>query len=123
MRPNLTCPEFIDRAKRQAQQFGYRMVYLEDAGSVKTVAGFVIREMLPLGRFLYVDDFVTDAPNRSRGYGRMLFDWLVAYARRQSCDQLHLDSRLDRTEARRFYERQGMHVSGYHFALRVKDEN
>ena len=103
LRPNLSPPEFIERVKRQTQQYGYQLVYVEEAGAVKAVAGFIIREMLPLGRFLYVDDFVTDEAERSKGYGSFLFDWLVTYARQNQCEQLHLDSRLDRTEAHRFY--------------------
>ena len=77
LRPNLSIPEFIERVKRQSQQYGYQLVYVEEAGAVKAVAGFIIREMLPLGRFLYVDDFVTDEAERAKGYGSFLFDWLV----------------------------------------------
>jgi GNAT superfamily N-acetyltransferase len=117
LRPNLSAPEFIERVKRQSQQYGYQLIYVEEVGDVKAVAGFIIREMLPLGRFLYVDDFVTDEAERSKGYGGFLFDWLVTYARQRGCEQLHLDSRLDRTEAHRFYQQQGMRISGHHFAL------
>lgn len=119
LRPGLSYPEFLERVKRQSQQYGYQLVYVEEASRVKAVAGFIIREMLPLGRFLYVDDFVTDEPERSKGYGGFLFDWLIAQARQRGCEQLHLDSRLDRTEAHQFYQRQGMRISGYHFALKL----
>jgi GNAT superfamily N-acetyltransferase len=121
LRPNLTEPEFIERVTRQSDQYGYRLVYLEEAGQIMAVAGFIIREMLPLGRFLYVDDIVTDAAERSKGYGRVLFDWLADYARSNDCAHLHLDSRLDRKEAHRFYLRQGMTISGHHFALKLDE--
>lgn len=65
LRPDLTEPEFIERVTRQSDQYGYRLVYLEEAGQIRAVAGLIIREMLPLGRFLYVDDIVTDAAERS----------------------------------------------------------
>jgi GNAT superfamily N-acetyltransferase len=119
LRPNLSISEFLERVKRQSEQYGYRLVYVEEAGAVKAIVGFIIREMLPLGRFLYVDDFVTDEAERSKGYGSFLFDWLVTHARQRGCEQLHLDSRLDRTEAHRFYQRQGMRISGHHFALKL----
>jgi GNAT superfamily N-acetyltransferase len=119
LRPNLSLPEFTERVKRQAQQSGYQVAYVEEAGAMKAVAGFIIREMLPLGRFLYVDDFVTDEAERSKGYGSFLFQWLITHARQRGCEQLHLDSRLDRTEAHRFYQRQGMRISGHHFALKL----
>jgi GNAT superfamily N-acetyltransferase len=123
LRTDLTEPEFIERVTRQSDQYGYHLVYLEEAGQVVAVAGFIIREMLPLGRFLYVDDIVTDAAERSKGYGSVLFDWLTDYARSNNCAHLHLDSRLDRDDAHRFYLRQGMTISGHHFALKLDGES
>jgi GNAT superfamily N-acetyltransferase len=75
--------------------------------------------MLPLGKFLYIDDIVTSQDDRSKGYGSQLFDWLVNFARVQGCADLHLDSRLEREDAHRFYSGKGMNVNGYHFALEL----
>ena len=73
----------------------------------------------PLREFMYVDDLVTDAEARSRGYGDALFDWLVNYARTQGCTRLDLDSGVQRFAAHRFYFRKRMHISFYHFALEL----
>lgn len=117
LRPRLALADFLERVRHQSAHYGYRLAYLEDTSVVKSVAGFVIREMLSLGRFLYIDDFVTDSSERSKGYGAYLFNWLAGYAKEQECQHLHLDSRLDRPDAHRFYLRQGMRISGHHFAL------
>ncbi len=119
LRSQLTLEIFVERVNRQSKEYGYCLVYLEDADEVKSVAGFIIREMLPLGKFLYIDDIVTNHSDRSKGYGSWLFDWLVNYARVQGCAHLHLDSRLEREDAHRFYNRKGMNVTGYHFALKL----
>ena len=52
---------------------------------------------------------------RSQGVGKALLDWLRPEARRQGCDQIHLDSRLIRLDAHRFYEREGFEKIAYHF--------
>lgn len=120
LRQHLTADEFVARVGRQSQE-GYRLAYLEDDGGVKAVAGLRINEMLWCGRSLYVDDLVTAAETRSKGYGSALFDWLVEYARAQKCEQLDLDSGVQRAAAHRFYFRKRMQISCYHFSLRLDE--
>ena len=118
LRPHLTADEFVVRVERQRMD-GYRLAYLEDAGAVKAVAGFRILEMLWCGRSLYVDDLVTEADQRSKGYGDSLFDWLVEYARAQRCEQFDLDSGVQRAAAHRFYFRKRMEITCYHFSMKL----
>jgi hypothetical protein len=44
-----------------------------------------------------------------------MLDWLHRYARKQGCEQLHLDSGIQREQAHRFYHREGMTTAAYHF--------
>jgi len=120
LRPHLIAGDFVARVRRQSEQDGYRLAYLEDDGGVKAVAGFRIGEMLFHGRFLYVDDLVTDTAQRSKGYGATLFDWLVEHARAQNCQQFELDSGVQRDRAHRFYFTKRMHISSYHFTLKIE---
>lgn len=120
LRPHIPEAEFVPRVRRQMKS-GYRLACVTDAEKVVAVAGFRISECLAWGRHLYVDDLVTADGERSRGYGKDLFDWLVAYAREQGCEQLHLDSGVQRFDAHRFYLRHGMHISSHHFSLRLDD--
>lgn len=120
LRPHLDPDTFVADARRQMGD-GYRLVYLEDEGAVRAVAGYRILEMFSRGRFLYVDDLVTDAATRSQGYGEALFDGLVRRAREAGCRQLDLDSGVQRCGAHRFYFRKRMHVASYHFTIPVED--
>jgi GNAT superfamily N-acetyltransferase len=92
---------------------------MRDAGKPVAVAGFRVLENLAWGRFLYVDDLVTLAACRSQGYGAKLLAWLRERAAQESCAQLHLDSGIQRAGAHRFYEREGMTMSSYHFMERI----
>ena len=120
LRPHLNREEFIAQANRQMQS-GYRLAFLEDNGVIQAVAGFRILEMLSRGRFMYVDDLVTDTAARSRSYGGQLFDWLIDQAIAQGCQQIHLDSGVQRIGAHRFYFGKRMHISGFHFALKLAE--
>ncbi len=116
LRPHIPTADFLPRIRQQMQQ-GYRLAMLERDGHVVALAGFRLSENLAWGLFLYVDDLITDETQRSTGAGKALFDWLVDYAHQHGCQELHLDSGVQRFDAHRFYLREGMHIAGHHFAL------
>lgn len=120
LRPHLTPETFFARARSQMGQ-GYCLAAV-DAGSgpFPAVAGFRFLENLGWGRFLYIDDLVTRASARRQGYGESLFAFLMNLAKDRGCDQLHLDSGHHRYDAHAFYLREGMHITGHHFAVQIK---
>jgi GNAT superfamily N-acetyltransferase len=118
LRPHVAEEEFVDRVQRQQEQ-GYRLAFLVEAGEPVAVAGFRVLENLAWGRFLYVDDLVTRPDRRSAGHGRTLLAWLHTVARREACAELHLDSGVQRVDAHRFYAREGMELSSYHYRTRL----
>ena len=119
LRPHLSAGEFVARVRRQMLS-GYRLAFVDDAGRVAAVAGYRLSENLAWGRFLYVDDLVTDAAARSRGHGERLLAWLTAEAERHGCAELHLDSGVQRHAAHRFYLRERMDITSHHFSKRLK---
>jgi GNAT superfamily N-acetyltransferase len=120
LRPHLEADTFVPRIRKQMER-GYRMAFVESSGEVVAVAGYRVAENLAWGRFMYVDDLVTDAIHRSRGFGGRLLERLADIARKAGCDQLHLDSGIQRLDAHRFYEAHHMESTGYHFRLTLTD--
>jgi GNAT superfamily N-acetyltransferase len=116
LRPHILEQEFVARVRRQ-QRDGYRLVFLEEAGEVRAVAGFRLAESLAWGKYLYVDDLVSRMTVRSRGYGQALFQWLIAWARDHGCEALHLDSGVQNGAAHRFYMQNRMVITSHHFKL------
>jgi len=117
LRPQYDLESFVAQVRRQMKSDGYRLAYLEEGCDIHAVAGFRIGEFLAWGRTLYVDDLVTRAVARSKGFGARLLDWLVNHARSLGCRELHLDSGVHRFDAHRFYLRQHMRISAHHFAM------
>jgi len=116
LRPHVPRNQFLTRVRNQMETANYQLAYLTD-GEVKAVAGFRISECLAWGQFLYVDDLVAKSGERSRGNGGLLLDWLIEYAKTQGCRQLHLDSRVQRFDAHRFYLTKRMKIEAHHFSL------
>jgi len=119
LRPHLVATEFVPRVRRM-QREGFHLAFVEDDGAVRAVAGYRFQDKLSSGKNLYVDDLVTDGAQRSRGHGRALLAWLIAEARARGCDNFELDSGVQRCDAHRFYFRERMHVSSYHFVFTLK---
>lgn len=116
LRPHLDEVRFVAQALRQMAS-GYRAVALYDGSIPCAYAGWRVQEFLVYGRFLYVDDLVTDETTRSRGHGRQLLDWLKDEARRQGCVRLQLDSGTHRKDAHAFYLREGLRIEAFHFGI------
>ena len=120
LRPSVRAEEFLPTVRRMMRTDGYHLVTLQEDGSVRAVAGYRFMEMLYSGRFLYVDDLNTDEHRRSKGHGKALMNWLKDEARAKGCVQLHLDSGVQREQTHRFYFREGLTISAYHFRLAVE---
>jgi GNAT superfamily N-acetyltransferase len=119
LRPHLAAEDYVAAVRRLMSADGFRLAAVLDETRVQAVAGYRLMEMLYCGRMLYVDDLVTDAAARSLGYGHLLLEWLKGEALSEGCAELHLDSRVDRFEAHRFYFRERLSVVGFHFATKL----
>jgi len=119
LRPLWQSPEqFVERVQRQQEQ-GYQLAFVESNGEICAVAGYRFMESLFSGKFLYVDDLVTRESDRSRGFGGELLDWLIEQAREHDCENLELDSGVQRFDAHRFYFSKRMSISSYHFRIKI----
>ncbi len=116
LRPHLDEETFATQALRQHED-GFRATALYDDGTPRAYAGWRVHENLVYGKHMYVDDLVTDQTVRSRGYGKILLDWLKDEARRQGCVKLQLDSGTHRKDAHAFYLREGLRIEAFHFGI------
>ena len=111
-----TLEKLLQQIKLQQQQ-GYQLAYVEDNDEVLCVAGFVMGFKLAWQKHLYVDDLVTSATHRSTGAGKCIIEWLREYATQHACQQLHLDSSVQRFGAHKFYLREGFTIKSHHFVI------
>lgn len=122
LRPHLaSLDEFRARWLRQSES-GYRGLALWVDGRPRALAGFRVLENFVHGRFLYVDDLVTDAGDRGRGHGERLIARLKREGEALGCGKLVLDTGLDNALAHRFYYRQGLLAQALRFNLPLRRE-
>ncbi|MBM3813415.1 MAG: GNAT family N-acetyltransferase [Acidimicrobiia bacterium] len=119
LRPAVKPEDYLPTVRRMMETDGYRLAAAFEGNEVRAVAGYRYMEMLYYGKILYVDDLSTDEAHRSKGYGKMLLEWLKAEAHSRGCSQLQLDSGVQRDHAHRFYFREGFAIKSYHFRIEL----
>lgn len=67
----------------------------------------------------WVEDLAVDPERRSEGVGKALMDAAKDWARERGATHLELDSALARTDAHRFYEREGSEYKSFSFGWRL----
>lgn len=120
LRPHLASEaEFVERWRRQTAS-GYRLVAIFENRQPVALAGFRVQENLVHGRFLYVDDLVTDSTRRSGGYGDRLMQHMWQQARELDCSKLVLDTPLSNALGHRFYFRCGLLATALRFTTAIQ---
>ena len=99
---------------------GGRMAVATVGGRVAGITVYRILEKTFTGRELYCDDLVTDEKQRSTGVGHALIAYMERVAKEDGCDAFTLDSGTQREQAHKFYFREGMTVTAYHFTMKRK---
>lgn len=118
LRPHLTLEDFVGQVKLQNKNSGYELVYLSN-GEIVAVGGIRIGEWLAGGKYLEIEDLVTNENARSSGNGGRLFDWIVDLARAEGCSEVRLVSNVTRCDAHRFYLNKRMKIQAYYFSMEL----
>jgi GNAT superfamily N-acetyltransferase len=114
LRTELTLPQLREIYAEGFPQ-GLRFTAVDDDGRLVAAAGWRLVACTTAGRRLYIDDLVTVPAVRSAGHGHLLLGELERRARDAGCRVLDLDSGVHRGDAHRFYFRERMTITSYHF--------
>lgn len=98
---------------------GYRMAAVFEDSACLGLSGFWVSSKIYSGRYMELDNVVIDSEHRSKGVGKMLYDFLLDVALQEGCEMLMLDAYLENERAHAFYEREGFIKRGYHFLNRI----
>jgi GNAT superfamily N-acetyltransferase len=89
----------------------------EDAGGtlVGFCTGYQDLHSVRFGYRAWIEDLAVHPEHRSRGVGKALLDAAKSWARERGATHLELDSAETRTDAHRFYEREGSQYRSFSF--------
>lgn len=109
---------FLERVKAK-KLLWYNMVGLYNNKKLISLIWFRFYEYFSCGKFLIIDDFVTHEKYRGMGFGTMIFDRIIKYAKKNNCSEIQLDSNISRYRAHKFYMNMWMKISHHHFSLNI----
>ena len=116
LRPHIG--DYVARMK-EVLGAGAEMAVATEGGEVRGLTVFRVLEKTHSGRDLYCDDLVTDEKLRSTGVGHALIDYMERVCRERQCDTFSLDSGCQRQQAHKFYFREGMTITSFHFDKKI----
>lgn len=118
LRLELTYQEFEDLIY-DMRHMEYKMFGIMESEELITYAGVAVQTNLYHKRHLYVFDLVTDEKSRSNGYGNMMLDFLVDYAKTCMCENIVLSSGFEKEKAHTFYEKYGFKKKSFVFLKNI----
>jgi GNAT superfamily N-acetyltransferase len=120
LRPHVSREQFLPQVRRQMAASGFQLVYLIEDSEIRAVAGIRVAEWLARGLSLDLEDLVSSESERSKGFGGILLDWIINYARERGCTEVRLVSHVTRFRAHQFYLKKGMILDAHFFSMQLK---
>ena len=118
--PNLTEEEYkADLQEMLPHNYGQVAVF--DGEECLGISGFWIGKKLWCGKYLELDNIVVCAKHRSKGVGKIIFDYLRNKAKGLGCTMMALDSYTTNYKAHKMFYNEGFAPRGFHF-INILDE-
>lgn len=103
LRTDLTETSYIELLQTMSKE-GYRLFAMYVDEKMVALAGLSWRTNFYNKQHIFIYDLVTDATNRSSGYGQKLLTYLHEWGRENGAEYVALESGIQRHDAHRFYE-------------------
>jgi GNAT superfamily N-acetyltransferase len=79
------------------------------------IAGYWVLTRFYSGKYIHIGNMVVDKDHRSLGIGKLMLDFIEQEGKRQNCEHLMLDSKMDNKKAHNLYLKENFEIMGYHF--------
>lgn len=119
LRPHLIENNFVATVQEMMSE-GYQLAFVEEGDKAVACVGFRYLQYLYNGKHIYVDDLVTLAAYRGKGYAAKLLDYVDIKAKEKGYNAVTLDSGYLRTDAHRLYLNKGFTLVAHHFSKNIK---
>ena len=102
--------------------FNYKQVAVFEDDKCVALTGFWSGTKLWSGKYIEIDNFIVHPEHRSKGYGKVMTDYIDNKAKETNCTMIVLDAFTGNFKAHRFYYNQGFVPKGFHF-LKILNED
>ena len=120
--PSLTLEDYDTDLTAMIPNNKYGQVAVFDGDACLGIAGYWIGTKLWCGKYLEIDNMVVSSKFRSRGVGKLIFNYLNEKAKEEGCSMMALDSYTANFKAHKFFYNEGFGPKGFHF-IRILEED
>jgi N-acetylglutamate synthase-like GNAT family acetyltransferase len=92
---------------------GFKLIFIEEDEGVKALCGYRLQTTLDQGRSICINDLCY-ADGTGREAARHLLDSILAEAREEECQSVHLASAHNRFEEHKLFMEYGFHIRGHY---------
>ena len=93
----------------------YECVGVYDEEKLIGISGLWFQTRHYSGRSVEPDHVVIAEAYRSKGIGKLLFQWIDQYAREKGYETIELNTYVQNTASHKFYYNEGYKILGFHF--------
>lgn len=83
------------------------------------VCGYWINTKIYSGKYVELDNVVTDEKYRSNKIGALLCEFVLGIAKENNCTTAMLDAYIENESGHHFYQNLGFEKKGYHFIKKI----
>ena len=120
--PTLTLDEYSADLDEMLPNNRYGQVAVFESDQCIGLTGFWIGTKLWCGKYLEIDNLVVSSKFRSKGAGKIMFDYLTQKANEEGCSMMSLDSYTHNFKAHKLFYNEGFGPKGFHFIRILNDE-
>lgn len=120
--PSLTFEDYDTDLTAMIPNNKYGQIAVFEGDDCLGIAGYWIGTKLWCGKYLEIDNMVVSSKFRSRGVGKLIFNYLNEKATEEGCSMMALDSYTANFKAHKFFYNEGFGPKGFHF-IRILEED
>lgn len=114
MYPSLTLEQYSFELD-QMLPHNYGQVAAFENNQCIGLTGFWLGYKLWCGKYLELDNVIVSSKHRSKGVGKLIFDYMLEKGKKENVTMLALDSYTSNFKAHKFFYNEGYAPRGFHF--------
>ncbi|HEA22768.1 hypothetical protein LCGC14_1091800 [marine sediment metagenome] len=118
LNPNISRDVLISRLQDMVLR-SYQCVGVFENEKLIGISGIWILHKYYIGKHIEPDNVFILPDYQGKGIGEILINWIFDYAKSINCEASELNCYTENEAGRRFWEKQGYEVVGYHFRKKL----
>lgn len=112
--------KLVDKIQYLINHPDHLLVVYDDIEAAAVMSVHFIPQLAKEGELAVVSYLIVDESVRNNGVGKALEEYCLAVATARHCDRIEIHCNIRRTDAHRFYERQGYQEERKHFRKKIR---